>query len=154
MLILRSKIESSTVGLGIELIKNLKVNIPYRGIINVKLELPTLLSRSRENNNDILDLKMFLDRDNGSIAISQAICTTHHVNIALSAKQKKFTKTFLDSLMGLQEAANVLNCIVRGSMDYTWQIYMHLNKNPLIAYLSIHFANIDIIYTEGLFSRF
>ena len=56
-----------------------------------------------------IDLKMFLDVENGSIAVSQAKCITHHINIALSAKNKRFTKTFLDAVLSLQLAADVLN---------------------------------------------
>ena len=66
---------------------------------------------------------MLIDRDNSSIAISQAICTTHHINIALSANQKMFTKTFLDSLMGLQKAITVLNCIVTDLFEDTWPVF-------------------------------
>ena len=104
-------VASSTTGIGIELVKKFELIIPYHGIVNFKLELPTLLSRSNKYIKVNKDVKMFLDAENGSIAISQAVCTTHHVNIALSAKQKRFTKTFLDSLIVLQKAADVLNCV-------------------------------------------
>ena len=108
----RGKVTSSTAGFGIELVKNVKFVIPYGKVLNLKIELPTLLSRSNSNNRINHDIKMFLDVENGSIAISQAVCTTHHINIALSAKQKRFTKSFLDSLIGLQKAANVLSFVL------------------------------------------
>ena len=80
--------------------------------INVKLHLPTFLSRSNKYDKENSELKMFFDVENGSIAVSQAKCTTHHINIALSAKHKRFTKTFLDALIVLQLAADVLAIIV------------------------------------------
>ena len=110
--ILSWKINSSTTGYGIELIKDFKVVIPMSESINVKLHLPTFLTRSNKYTKENMDLKMFFDTQNGSIAVSQAKCTTHHINIALSAKHKRFTKTFLDALIVLQLAADVLNHIV------------------------------------------
>jgi hypothetical protein len=106
------KINSSTTGYGIELIKDFKVVIPMSESINIKLNLPTFLSRSNKYTKENMELKMFFDVENGSIAVSQAKCTTHHINIALSAKYKRFTKTFLDAIIVLQLAADVLHNIV------------------------------------------
>ena len=89
--------------------KDLNVVIPLSGSINVKLNMPTFLSRSSKYGTENIDLKMFLDVEKGSIAVSQAKCITHHINIALSAKNKRFTKTFLDAVLFLQLAADVLN---------------------------------------------
>ena len=106
------KINSSTTGYGIELIKDFKVIFPMSESINVRLNLPTFLTRSNKYTKENMEVKMFFDIENGSIAVSQAKCTTHHINIALSAKHKRFTKTFLDALIVLQLAADVLNHIV------------------------------------------
>ena len=100
---------STTTGYGIELVKDVKVVIPIKGVMKVRLNIPTILSRSTEYSNEDVDIKNFFDVENGSIAISQAKCTTHHINIALSAKQKRFTRTFLDAITILQQAADVLN---------------------------------------------
>ena len=89
--------------------QDLNVVVPIQGLMNVRLNLPTFLSRSSEYNTENIDLKMFLDKEKGSIAVSQAKCITHHINIALSAKNKRFTKTFLDAVLSLQLAADVLN---------------------------------------------
>ena len=104
---------SSTTGYGVELVQDLNVVVPIQGLMNVKLNLPTFLSRSSEYNTENIDLKMFLDKEKGSIAVSQAKCITHHINIALSAKNKRFTKTFLDAVLSLQLAADVLNNTMR-----------------------------------------
>ena len=104
---------SSTTGYGVELVQDLNVVVPISGLMNVRLNLPTFLSRSSEYNTENIDLKMFLDKEKGSIAVSQAKCITHHINIALSAKNKRFTKTFLDAVLSLQRAADVLNNTMR-----------------------------------------
>ena len=104
---------SSTTGYGVELVQDLNVVVPMSGLMNVRLNLPTFLSRSSEYNTENIDLKMFLDKEKGSIAVSQAKCITHHINIALSAKNKRFTKTFLDAVLSLQLAADVLNNTMR-----------------------------------------
>ena len=108
MTYLRASIKSSTTGYGIELLKDMKYVVPVaKGTINVQFTLPTLLTKNNKYNNEISALKTFLDVEGGSIAVSQTKCITHHINIALSAKQKRFTKTFLDSVLALQEASEV-----------------------------------------------
>ena len=95
------------MGLGVEVGKNVKVRVPYHGVVNFDIELPTILSRSRNGDATVKSLKLFFDSDNGSIAISQAMCTTHQVDLVLSSRIKRFEKTFLDSLLGLQKASEV-----------------------------------------------
>ena len=105
---LRASIKSSTTGYGIELLKDIKYVVPVaKGTINVQFTLPTLLTKNNKYNNEISALKTFLDVEGGSIAVSQTKCITHHIDIALSAKHKRFTKTFLDSVLALQEASEV-----------------------------------------------
>ena len=115
---------SSTTGYGVELVQDLNVVVPMSGLMNVRLNLPTFLSRSSEYNTENIDLKMFLNKEKGSIAVSQAKCITHHINIALSAKNKRFTKTFLDAVLSLQLAADVLNILSRNF----FRMSSHMNK--------------------------
>ena len=53
------------------------------------------------------ELKLFFQNQNGSIAVSQAICSTHKVDLILAARKKRFTQPFLDSIVGLQKASEV-----------------------------------------------
>ena len=53
------------------------------------------------------ELKVFFQNQNGSIAVSQAICSTHKVDLILAARKKRFTQPFLDSIVGLQKASEV-----------------------------------------------
>ena len=87
--------------------KKVKINIPYHDIVTIGIQLPTLLSRSTEGNKYINELKFFFERENGSIAISQAMCSTHKVDLVLAATRKQFTKPFLDNIVGLQKATDV-----------------------------------------------
>ena len=97
----------STVGMGIEIGKDVKVRVPYHKIATIELELPTLLTRSYEGDTRIKELKLFFSQENGSVAVSHTICTTHQVDLVLSSREKQFEKTFLDSLLGLQKASDV-----------------------------------------------
>ena len=103
----RGKVEISTVGYGIEVLKKVKVRVPVHEVVTIDVQLPTLLTRSSEGNRNIRELKFFFEKENGSIAVSEAICSTHQVDLVLAAKQKKFTKPFLDSIVGLQKASDV-----------------------------------------------
>ena len=105
----RGKVEISTIGYGIELGKDVKVNIPYHNLVTIGVQLPTLLSRSTEGNKYIKELKFFFERENGSIAISQAMCSTHKVDLVLASAQKQFTEQFLDSMVALHNASYVSN---------------------------------------------
>ena len=88
--------------------KDIKYLVPVaKGTIIVQFTLPTLLTKNNKYNKEMSALKTFLDVEGGSIAVSQTKCITHHINIALSAKQKRFTKTFLDSVLALQETSEV-----------------------------------------------
>ena len=88
--------------------RDIKYLVPVaKGTIIVQFTLPTLLTKNNKYNKEMSALKTFLDVEGGSIAVSQTKCITHHINIALSAKQKRFTKTFLDSVLVLQEASEV-----------------------------------------------
>ena len=107
ILYFRGKVEMSTVGMGIEIGKDVKVRVPYHKIATIELELPTLLTRSYEGDTRIKELKLFFSQENGSIAVSHTICTTHQVDLVLSSREKQFEKTFLDSLLGLQKASDV-----------------------------------------------
>ena len=128
---------SSTTGYGVELVQDLNVVVPMSGLMNVRLNLPTFLSRSSEYNTENIDLKMFLDKEKGSIAVSQAKCITHHINIALSAKNKRFTKTFLDAVLSLQLAADVLN--------NTMRYYMHRFLMETLKLLDLFLATLVVL---------
>ena len=87
--------------------KKTKVRIPYHNLVTITVQLPTFLSRSTERNKYVNELKWFLERENGSIAISQAMCSTHRIDLVLAAVRKQFTRPFLDSMVELQNASYV-----------------------------------------------
>ena len=126
----RGKVEISTIGYGIELAKDVKFNIPYHDLVTIGVQLPTLLSRSTEGNKYIKELKFFFERENGSIAISQALCSTHRVDLVLASAQKQFTEQFLDSMVALQNASYV------SKVNY-WLLldYIHHYQNTIILFL-------------------
>ena len=103
--------EISSLGFGIEIGKKVNIRVPYHELVTIDVELPTILTRSAEGNKRIKELKMFFEKENGSIAVSQAICSTHKVDIVLAARKKQFTKPFLDSILGLQRASDVRRII-------------------------------------------
>ena len=76
-------------------------------MVTIGVQLPTLLSRSNEGNKYAKELKFFFERENGSIAISQAMCSTHRVDLVLASAQKQFTEQFLDSMVALHNASYV-----------------------------------------------
>ena len=76
-------------------------------MVTIGVQLPTLLSRSTEENKYIKELKFFFEQENGSIAISQAMCSTHRVDLVLASAKKQFTEQFLDSMVALQNASYV-----------------------------------------------
>ena len=133
---------SSTTGYGVELVQDLNVVVPMSGLMNVRLNLPTFLSRSSEYNTENIDLKMFLNKEKGSIAVSQAKCITHHINIALSAKNKRFTKTFLDAVLSLQLAADVLN----NSMFYYMCRWLIETFSPNKRKIKFHLCRLKLDY--------
>ena len=103
----RGKVDMSVIGYGIELVKKVNVRIPVHDMVTINVEMPTLLSRANEGNNYIRDINFFFERENGSIAVSQAMCTVHMLEVILGAREKQFTKPFLDNLAGLQKASEV-----------------------------------------------
>ena len=48
----------------------------------VSIVLPTLFRRGSSTDDEIQRIEKFLVNDRGSIAISQAICSTHRVDIS------------------------------------------------------------------------
>ena len=95
------------MGHGIEVLKKVKVRIPYHDIVTISINLPTLLTRSSEGNKYVNELRFWFEKENGSIAVSQAMCSTHKIDLVLAARRKQFTKPFLDSIVGLQKASEV-----------------------------------------------
>jgi hypothetical protein len=102
----RGKAKNSFFGLDLKFGEG--VTIPYKPHaavpITVNFQLPTLFSRSTSRDNEIQKVRDFLIKDHGSIAISQAVCTTHRIDIAPRSK-KAFTMPFIDAVKGLQIAA-------------------------------------------------
>ena len=106
--IYRGKIETSTVGYGIEFGKDIEIKIPVHKLATTfTIKVPTLLTRSSEGDETVSELKLFFQNQNGSIAVSQAICSTHKVDLILAARKKRFTQPFLDSIVGLQKVSEV-----------------------------------------------
>ena len=67
--------------------------------ITLKIKLPTLFRRGSSNDDEIERVKKFLIENRGSIAISQALCSTHRVDISAISK-KTFTEPFLEAVKG------------------------------------------------------
>ena len=106
--IYRGKVETSTVGYGIEFGKDIEIKIPVHKLATTfTIKVPTLLTRSSEGDEAVSELKVFFQNQNGSIAVSQAICSTHKVDLILAARKKRFTQPFLDSIVGLQTVSEV-----------------------------------------------
>ena len=100
----KSRLKSISTGNGIEFGTNIVVRL---GKLPIFVKLPTLLTRSSLSDSSIKNLKQFLNDKNGTVIISEATCTTHEINISLGSKNKAFTKTFLDKLITLQNAADL-----------------------------------------------
>ena len=75
--------------------------------VMVYVEVPPLYSRVLDTSSELKDLKEFLDQKNGTVASSEAICTTNKVDIAVNSPNKRFTSVFLDSVLALQKAADL-----------------------------------------------
>ena len=90
--------------------KDLK--IPYRPAVAIPItlnfKLPILFSRSRTNDDEIERVKAFFDQEKGSIAISQATCSTHWVDLSWNGP-KVLTQTFIEAVKGLHMASNQSN---------------------------------------------
>lgn len=69
--------------------------------MTVNFEMPTLFSKSRSHDNQLEKVKAFFHRENGSIAISQAVCSTHRVDVSPRAPKKALTWPFIEAVKGL-----------------------------------------------------
>ena len=69
------------------------------------LKLPTLFSRSRSNDDELERVKSFFEKENGSIAVSQAACSTHRIDVSPKAS-KIMTLSFVGAVKGLHLVSN------------------------------------------------
>ena len=67
------------------------------------IRLPSLFSRSWESSENINNIKDFFVKENGSIAVTEALCITHKVDNSDTSK-KTFTEPFIDTVVALNEA--------------------------------------------------
>ena len=67
------------------------------------VRFPSLFSRSWEKEEDINKIKDFFVREKGTIAVTQAVCITHKVDISDSSR-KAFTEPFIDTVKALNAA--------------------------------------------------
>ena len=67
------------------------------------IRLPSLFSRSWESSENINNIKDFFVKEKGSIAVTEALCITHKVDISDTSK-KTFTEPFIDTVVALNEA--------------------------------------------------
>lgn len=81
-----------------------KLTIPYKPNValpvSINMVMPTLFSRSSSHNDDIDRALNFFTKERGSIAISQAICSTHRVDLQ-SNSASKFTQPFIEAIKGM-----------------------------------------------------
>ena len=73
---------------------------PMAGISAIRI--PPLFTRSWSNNEDINRVKDFYVKEGGAIAITEAVCLTHRVDIGDLSK-KIFVEPFIDSAKSLQD---------------------------------------------------
>ena len=64
------------------------------------IRIPPLFTRSWSDNKDINRVKDFFVKESGSIAITEAVCLTHRVDISDLSK-KQFVEPFLDSVKSM-----------------------------------------------------
>ena len=64
------------------------------------IRIPPLFTRSWSDNKDINRVKDFFVKESGSIAITDAVCLTHRVDISDLSK-KQFVEPFLDSVKSM-----------------------------------------------------
>lgn len=87
--------------------KDLKV--PYIPAIalplTISFKLPVLFRRGRAKDNEIDRIKSFFENEKGSIAVSQAACTTHRVDLSWKSS-KSLTQSFIEAVKGLNLASN------------------------------------------------
>ena len=73
------------------------------------IRFPNLFSRSWEKQDDINQIKDFFVKEKGSIAVTQALCITHKVDVS-DVSRKVFTEPFIDTVKALN------NTILKGSL--------------------------------------
>ena len=98
----RGKMKNSLMGFSSSFGNDLEIPYkPYLALpITVNFKLPTLFSRSSSRDDDIDRLKRFFMEEEGAIAMSQAACFTHRVDISIKAK-KVLSAPFQEALKGL-----------------------------------------------------
>ena len=64
------------------------------------IKIPPLFTRSWSDNEDIDSVKDFFVKEGGSVAITEAVCLTHRVDISDLSK-KQFVEPFIDSIKSL-----------------------------------------------------
>ena len=67
------------------------------------IRFPSIYSRSWENSEDIKKVKEFFTKEKGSIAVTEATCITHRVDVSDKSK-KVFTEPFVDAIRALNSA--------------------------------------------------
>ena len=84
------------------------LTIPYKPSMSspftLTMRLPTLFSRSSSKDDEIEHVRDFFRNENGSIAVSQAKCETHRIDISSHHTKKEFTLPFLDAMKALEES--------------------------------------------------
>ena len=64
------------------------------------IRIPPLFTRSWSNNEDINQVKDFFVKEKGSVAITDAVCLTHKIDISDLSK-KQFVEPFIDSVRSI-----------------------------------------------------
>lgn len=102
LLYFRGKVKNSLMGFDSNFGE--KLTIPYKPNValpvSINMVMPTLFSRSSSHNDDIDRALNFFTKERGSIAISQAICSTHRVDLQ-SNSASKFTQPFIEAIKGM-----------------------------------------------------
>ena len=91
----------SSVGEDLEVPYKPKPGVP----VNINLKLPTLFSRSRSNDDQLKRVKKFFEEEKGSVAISQAACSTNRIDLS-SMASKTMTLSFIEAVKGLHFVSN------------------------------------------------
>ena len=73
-----------------------------------------MFSRSWEKDENVNNIKDFFVKEKGTIAVTEALCITHKVDISDTSK-KIFKKPFIDTVIALNEA------ILSGSLPHQLQ---------------------------------
>ena len=97
------KTRALTTGFGIELgmAVNGDVNLPRDGG-DLGFNIPPVFSRSWSNNKDRESVVKFYVKEGGSIAVTEALCLTHKVDIS-DLSTKYFVQPFIDSVVALSK---------------------------------------------------